>query len=128
MTEFLIEPPKGLFDKIIQRIRREERLLVLKRVILFSFLLVGSVIGFFPSINLLVSDFNQSGFLKFFSLIFSDSSIVAIYWKSFIMTLLETIPTVSIALFLAILLTFLQSIKSLTKNIKIIRKINLAAN
>jgi len=35
------------------------------------------------------------------------------------MTLLEAIPALSLALFLAILLTFLQSIKSLTKYAKL---------
>jgi ABC-type spermidine/putrescine transport system permease subunit I len=82
---------------------------------LFSATFVVSLIGLFPSYNMLLSDFNQSGFLQFFSLTFSDFSIVATYWKSFTMTLLQTLPALSLALFLAVLLTFLQSIKSLIK-------------
>jgi hypothetical protein len=36
------------------------------------------------------------------------------------MTLLETLPVLSLALFLAVLLTFLESIKHLTKDVKTI--------
>ncbi|MGA2418332.1 MAG: hypothetical protein ABSF55_03785 [Candidatus Staskawiczbacteria bacterium] len=118
MNDFLIEPPIGLFEKIIKRIHKEERLLVLRRIIIFSTTLIISVIGFFPALNMLVSDFNQSGFLHFLSLMFSDFSIVTIYWQSFAMTLLETLPAISLALFLAVLLTFLQSVKSLTRDVK----------
>ena len=117
-----IEPPIGLFEKIIKRIHREERLLILRRVILFSITLIGSLIGFFPALNMLLSDFNQSGFLRFFSLAFSDFSTVTTYWQSFAMILLETLPAISLALFLAVLVTFLQSIKSLSKDVKTIIK------
>ena len=128
MANFYIDPPAGLLETILKRIHREERLLVLRRVILFSILLTGSVVGLFPAFNMLLSDFNQSGFLRFFSLMFSDFPAVATYWQSFTMVLLETIPAISLALFLAVLVTFLQSIKSLTKNIKIIKGHHLLAN
>ncbi len=114
-SNFYLEPPIGLFERIMKRIRREERLLVLRRVVLFSITLTASAVGFFPTFNMLVSDFNQSGFLRFFSLMFSDFSIITTYWQSFVMVLLETLPAISLALFLTVLLTFLQSIKSLIK-------------
>ena len=119
MEKFLIEPPIGLFEKIINRIHKEERVLVLRRIIIFSTTLVISLIGFFPALSLLMSGLNQSGFLNFFSLMFSDSSTIMTYWQSFAMVLLQTLPALSLALFLAILLTLLQSIKSLTKYAKL---------
>jgi hypothetical protein len=122
MKDFNIEPPAYLYEKIMKRIHKEERLLVLRRVILFSITLTGSVVAFFPSFNMLISDFNQSGFLHFLSLTFSDFSIVATYWKSFTIILLESLPALSLALFLAVLLTFLQSIKSLARDVKTIIK------
>ena len=118
MNSFLIEPPTGLFEKIIKRIHKEERILILRRVIIFSTTLIISLIGLFPSFNLLLSDFNNSGFLKFLSLLFSDFSVVATYWQSFTMILLETLPAVSLALFLTVILTLLQSVKSLTRDVK----------
>lgn len=114
-----MEIPIGLFEKIMHRIHREERVLVLRRVIIFSTTLVVSLVAFFPAFGMLMTDFSQSGFLNFFSLAFSDSSTVMKYWQSFGMTLLEALPALSLALVLAILLTFLQSIKSLTKYAKL---------
>lgn len=116
-----MNPPKGLLEKILKRIHQEERILVLRKIIIFSVTLGVSLVGLMPSAGMLLSDFNRSGFVNFFSLMFSDFSSVATYWQSFTMVLLETLPAVSLALFLAVLVTLLQSIKSLTRNIKIIR-------
>ncbi len=117
---FIEEPPKGLLEKILMRIRKEERVLVLRRTIIFSVTLMASIIEFMPAFNMLSADFSRSGFLSFFSLMFSDFSSVMPHWKNLAMILLESLPAVSLALFLAIVLVFLQSIKSLLKNIKII--------
>lgn len=119
---FNIEPPKGLLEKIMKRIHREERLLVLRRIIIFSAMLIGSVAAFVPSFKTLSADLSQSGFLRFFSLIFSDFSSIRMYWQSFTMILLETLPVVSVVIFLAVLLAFLESIKHLTKDVKTIIK------
>lgn len=124
MDNFNIEPPRELLGKILKRIHKEQRILVLRKIIIFSITLSLSLLAFIPSFKILLSDLNQSGFGNFFSLIFSDFSAVTTYWQSFVMILLETLPALSLALFLAVLLTFLQSIKSLTKNIKIISGIS----
>ena len=125
---FNVAPPKGLLGKILKRIRKEERLLVFKKVVIFSVTLAGSLIGIVPSFKILLSDFSRSGFFSFFSLMFSDFSLIEKYWQSFLMILLETLPAASIALFLALTLILLQSAKSLTKNIKIIKSHHLMAN
>ena len=122
--DFLIEPPSGLYEKIIKRIHREERVLVLRKIFIFSTTLIASVAGFFPALKMFSGDLYQSGFLHFSSLAFSDFSTVATYWQSFAIILLETLPAVSLALFLAVVLLFLQSIKSLSKNIKTLKLVN----
>jgi hypothetical protein len=123
MSKSCIEPPKGLLEKIIKRIHREERLLVFKHLAVFSVMLIVSAAGFAPALKILLSDFSQSGFLSFFSLLFSDFSTVIKYWQNFALILLETLPAISLALFLAVLLTFLQSIKFVAKDVKNIIKI-----
>lgn len=123
-----IELPEGLLEKIIKRIHKEERLLVWRRTIIFSVTFIGSLAAFVPVLKILLSNFSRSGFLKFFSLIFSDFPSVATYWQSFVMILLESLPAVSIALFLVVVLLLLQSAKSLTKDIKIIKSHHLLAS
>jgi ABC-type phosphate/phosphonate transport system permease subunit len=116
-----IDPSPELFAKIMKRIRREERFLVLRHAVIFSATLLVSGAAFVPVFKMLSSDFAQSGFFNFFSLVFSDFSVVISYWQNFALILLETLPVISLALFLAVLITFLQSLKSLTKDIKIIK-------
>ena len=122
-----INPPKDLLQKIMKRIHKEERLLVLRRIFIFSATLIASLVAFVPSLKTLAANFSQSGFFNFFSLIFSDFSSVAKYWQSFGMILLESLPAISLAVFLAVLLALLESAILLTKNIKAIRKNNYLA-
>jgi hypothetical protein len=123
-----IKPRPGLYKKIIKRIHREERFLVIRHIVIFSVALLGSSVAFVPTIKMLLIDFEKSGFLNFFSLLFSDFSIVASYWKNFALILLETLPVLSIALFLTVLIIFLQSLKSLSRDIKILNHSRLAVN
>jgi len=118
-NSLLVEPPAGLFDKILNRIRKEQRLLALRRIVIFSVLFFGSIVAIIPSFSTLSSDVRQTGFLQFFSLIFSDFSLVSAYWKNFSLAILETLPAVSLAALAAVILILLQSLKSLIKNIKI---------
>jgi len=116
-----IEPSEGLLDKIMERIKREKRLLAVKRrLVLFSLSLIASAVAFTPVFNLVQTDLSESGFLQFLSLAFSDFGIVVTYWQTFIMSLLETIPAISLAIFLGVVLTFLESLKLLARDIKII--------
>lgn len=115
------EPRPELLNIVMKRLHKEERALAIRRVVIFSILLTCSIIGFVPAFNMLMSDVSQSGFYNFFSLIFSDFSVVMTYWQNFFMIILETLPALSLALFLAVILTFLQSTKLLIKDIKIIK-------
>lgn len=124
MEELNIQPPKDLLEKVLKRVHKEQRFFFFKRIAVISTTLIISIIALIPSLNMVISDLNQSGFNSFISLLFSDFSTVIVYWKSFTIILLETIPALSLALFLTVLLTLLQSIKSLTKNIKTISGIN----
>jgi len=123
------EPSPELFIKIMKRIRKEERILAFKKIAFLSAILIGSTIASVPAVKMLVQEAQTSGFIQFVSLAFSDFEIVKAYWQSFALTILETLPALSFAFCLAILLTFLQSVKSLSKNIKTIYTIkHLAIN
>jgi len=113
-----MKPPIGLLEKILKCIHKEERFLVLRRAAVFFAILSGSAAAFVPVIKMLLFDANQSGFLRFFSLIFSDFSTVATYWQSFSLALLQTLPVISTVALLAVLLVFLQSLKLLSKDVK----------
>jgi ABC-type spermidine/putrescine transport system permease subunit I len=129
MSKILFEPREGLLQKIIERVHYEQRVLAVRnKIIIFSLIMVLSTALLIFVSESLVSDFASSGFEQFFSLLFSDFSAVLPYWQSFIFALLESLPAVSLAFFLALLLLFLQSLKSLALNIKIIRNNKLLIN
>jgi ABC-type Fe3+ transport system permease subunit len=118
------EPSPELFTKIMKRIRREERILLFRKITFFSTILVASLAAFVPAVKMLVQEAQSSGFVQFASLAFSDFGTIKAYWQTFAITILETLPAISLAFFLAVLLTFLQSVKALSKNIKTVSNIN----
>lgn len=122
-----VEPPSGLFERIVNRIHKEQRLLTIRRrIAIFSVGLSGSSVVFIPVFKMLSAELAESGFIQFLSLLFSDFSIVARYWQSFVLTLLETLPAISLIVFLTIIFVFLESLKFLIKNTKSLRLNDMA--
>lgn len=108
-----------LFEETMLRIRREKKLLTIKRrIVIFSVIFIGSIIAFVPVFHSLEKSISESGFMQFLSLFFSDFKIVAIYWQSFALSLLETLPVLNLAIFLVVVLALLESVKFLAKDIK----------
>ncbi len=113
-----IELPEGLFDRIICRIREERRLLVFKRRLAFySVGAIGSLIAFIPAFGAMWTELAQSGLAQFISLIFSDTGAVFAFWDVFVLSILESLPALSIAVVFATLFIFLGSLKLLARDI-----------
>lgn len=120
-----LEPPEYLFGKIMNRIKREQQLLNLrKRLIIFSTGTAGSIIAFVPALNAVRADLTESGILHFISLVFSDFTTVVTLWKELAFSVLESLPIISIAVFLAAIFMFLGCIKFLAQNMAVIVLIN----
>lgn len=113
------KPSSGLFNKIMQRIDREERLLKY-RIAVFSTLLLASIAALFPSLKIAANEFSQTGFTTFFSLLLSDANIVLTHDSSFVLALLESFPVLNVLYVLAALFLLLQSLKFLMYDIKFI--------
>ena len=121
--EKLFEPSDGLFDQIMSRIHEEQKIIMVKRRFAIFFVgLIGSIAAFMPAFKMMQTGFNESGFINFFSLLFTDIGMVMTYWRSFAMTLLGTLPLMSMATFLVIVFVFLESLKFLTQDMRIIFK------
>lgn len=115
------EPPENLFNKVMRRIRQEQRLSALKRrFAIFSFVMVCCIAAFIPTFKMAQTEFSESQFLQFLSLIFSDFGIVISQWQSFVLVLLESLPVVSIIALLSIIFTLLVSLKFLARDIKVV--------
>jgi uncharacterized membrane protein len=121
-----VRPSDELFERIILRIGKEERMIVAKmRIVFFSFLLIVSSFGFAYSFIATQNALVNSGFIQFFSLIFSDFSIVATYWQNFLLTLLESLPVIAVVISLVMFSLVLGFLTFLMKDIQFINSNNI---
>jgi hypothetical protein len=122
----LIQPKVDLYDRVINQINKEEKMMILKRrLILRSSGLLLSIFAFIPLSFKLFSDIAQSGFSHFFSLLFSDFNIIMANIGDYVLSLLELMPALSLSLFLAALLSALFSIAKLADSYVDFKKISI---
>jgi hypothetical protein len=121
--------PAGLFDKVMGRIDGAKRLRNLKRRLAFFLVLLSlSIVGFVLAVWSTQLALAQSGFLEFFSLLFSDLGVVLTYWQTYLLSLLEALPVISLIVCLATLFTLLESLKLIARDIKIFSIVNKQFN
>jgi hypothetical protein len=78
-----------------------------------------SFISLFPTLKQLGASFSRSGFYEYFSLAFSDGGGVALsYWKEISLSLVESLPTLSIILFLTIVFILIISLRFMARNFR----------
>jgi ABC-type phosphate/phosphonate transport system permease subunit len=125
-----LEPPAGLGERIVMRIHEERSALSIKRrLVLFSLGLAASLVVLVFSFQSFQSGIASSGFADFFSLLFSDFRIVTYYWQNYILSLLESLPIFSLAIFLAAIFSFLELLKFTARDAKeILRPAHLIYN
>ncbi|KKQ70851.1 MAG: hypothetical protein UT33_C0015G0019 [Candidatus Peregrinibacteria bacterium GW2011_GWC2_39_14] len=113
-----IDPPQNLYKNIFMKIARAQKRSALIKFILFGVVAIASLIEMIPVFQSVAQRFYQSGFYHYSSLIFSDFEIVLANWKEFGLSLLESLPVAEIAIFLAVFLVLLLSLKFVAENIK----------
>lgn len=59
----------------------------------------------------LKKQFASSGFFQYVSLAFSDSSVITLYWKEYLLSLADSIPVASLGASTFLLLSMLISVK-----------------
>ena len=114
----VIVPPPELTAVILARVFTEQQRIARIRLALFGFVAVGSLFAFIPVIHYAGGEFSRSGFMDYFTLLFSDGGSVLLYWKEFSLSLVESLPVLSLAAVFATLLVFLESLQLLAKNIR----------
>lgn len=96
-----VKPPKGLFDRIILAIKREQEL-KRTRKILFGFLalLVLSLTATPISLAMLINQARSTGIYYFVSAALSDLGVFANLWQDFILAIIEGLPLTGIVAFI----------------------------
>lgn len=95
-----LEPPIGLFDRIILAIKREQELQNTKRLVLgFLVLLIVSLTTTPFSWVLVVGQMQDSGVVQFIQIALSDIGTFFASWQEFSLAIAESLPVMSIAIF-----------------------------
>lgn len=116
------EPPEGFLNKIMGQVQWEKHRRILKwRFVFFAIILVASAASAIPAYQSAQASLAESGFMDFASLAFSDTRTILPYWESFTSALIESLPIMSIALFLFVIFSFLESLKYVARDIKLIK-------
>ncbi|MFA6322504.1 MAG: hypothetical protein WCX71_03415 [Candidatus Buchananbacteria bacterium] len=113
------EPPAELLAKIMAKINQEKKIGLIKRKLFFSTVIFfGSITALVPIFSIFRSNLVESGFWHYVSLIFLDFDIIKTYWQDFGLTILETLPTLSLAAILSAFLVILTASRSITQQIQ----------
>lgn len=110
--------PRGLGDTILARVDNEVRRASLIRLAIFVPLVFVSSVATVVSFQYLMRETVQSGFSEYFSILFSDGGTVLLYWKEFMLALVEQAPVFGATLFLGAVFALMGSLKSMVKNIQ----------
>ena len=110
-------PSLGLGNEVWNAIILRQNKINRLKMWAFSSLGVLSLCALIPALQMLMSDFSQSGFSEYVSLAFGGSGSIASYWKELSISIAESLPAVSIALSLGLLFIFFLSVRSFMKYI-----------
>ena len=114
--EYDFEPPERLYGNILIRIEREKIRAARIRFAVLGTTALASTLALIPAYQYAASEFTQSGFLQYLSVVFSDSSIAAVYWKEFALTLAESAPVLGATILLSVIFALLGSFALTIKN------------
>lgn len=108
------EPSVGLLPIVMARLEKEKRRAVTRsryRLFFASFFLLGSLVVSVQVFQVAYADLTASGFFQYFSLLFSDFSVIMDSWQSYIFSLMETLPVLSLTLFFGVIFIFLAALR-----------------
>lgn len=107
-----VEPPAGLFDRIIFVIKKEQELRHTRRLVFgFLSLLTISFIAIPFSWTMLTDQIKSSGILYFISMAANDPSISFVFWQDLSLAILESLPIMGIVVFIMNIILALFTIR-----------------
>jgi hypothetical protein len=119
----LLEPPSGLFERIILAIKKEQELKKTKRLVFgFLFLFFISLIATPFSYRMLISQAKNSGTFYFILTAVSDFEMFFAFWKDFSLAILEVLPVTEIIFFSISLEVSIFALRLFLKNKNLIFK------
>ena len=105
-----------LADKIMVRIERRKMIQSRVRFFVADALAGLSFLSLFPIAINTFKQLQTSGFLSYFSLLFTDGGTMLTYWREFLLSLAESLPLLQLTLIGLSLLVLFISLRFASKN------------
>ncbi|MEI7890415.1 MAG: hypothetical protein WCI36_00440 [bacterium] len=102
-----IKLPKGLKQAVFARIEMENQKSVARKLLLIRIGFVFSGISSFAALAIFGKELLLSEFFSITLLVFSDLNTISMMWQDYTLSLLETMPTVSISMTLLPIFVFM---------------------
>jgi len=113
--------PQSLLSAVMNRIAEEKAMAPARRkFFIFSGLSFVSAAALIMALIMAKGEFAQSDFPTFLSLLWSDFSVVAASWRSYLSSLAETLPTMSVILVLTAIFALANFLREAAKNVSAI--------
>ena len=112
MTQFTLTPepaPVGLAQRIIRHIAYLEERWLRTKAVVYGFIGIASIAGIVAGALTVMTEFANSSFFQYLSLILTDGGALTTYWQTFALSLAESLPLVGIMVILVALTGFLWS-------------------
>ncbi|MES2409770.1 MAG: hypothetical protein V4509_05745 [Patescibacteria group bacterium] len=101
--------PEGLGRSIVARIQILEHKRSKQRMFFFGIFSIASFAGLLVSFKALWTNLQTSGTYEYISLIISSPSDATAIWKEISFSILESIPFITLSIFLTLIITFIIS-------------------
>lgn len=112
MSHHQSEVPQGLLQKIMTRIKAEQRMrMIRRRVLAFGTLFLSMVALFVSAFQSFITDITETGFADYAQLAYIDFRLVVANWYDFSMSLLESLPIISTITLLAMVSLLIVTFK-----------------
>ena len=111
-----LNAPQNLESGIFLAINHHERFNTKLKLAFQSAIAVVSFGAFFPLGSSLIQAFTNSNFSEYVSILFSGDSAFINYWQELTLSIVESLPVLSLTLFLAVGVVFLYSLTRALRN------------
>ncbi len=114
----IIEPKNQLKKSVIGKIKALEMKKTINNVVFSSLISLASIASIVFFIINIINDASKSGLSQYLSLIFSDGKLIASYWQTYVLSVVESLPIIPIAIVVASFSIFVWSLNKFLENIR----------
>lgn len=115
-----IKAPGHLLPSILARIEELRQRRARLHTLMLGFASIATGAALVPAWNYASQELYTSGFFDYWSLLFSDHSVVFSVWKEFALLLIESLPSIAVLLLFGLGALFIWSLSRTVFNARII--------